>query len=281
MLDIHTHLYWKDFDEDRDDVIMRAKAADVSKMISVGTDMETSRQAIQVAQAHEGIWASIGIHPHEFNESEISHLESWGKELRELAKHPKVIGIGECGLDYFGRDREVSDDAKARQKAAFLMQLELASELDLPLIIHTRPSSDTQDAYEDVFGILKANAASEARKLKAVLHCYQGDIEVTKKFLELPNVYFSFAGNITYPVKQALVGTKDDLTETVKLVPLERLFTETDCPFLAPQAKRGERNEPSFVQYVVEKAAELHGTDMDGIASQTERNFERVFGVVS
>ncbi len=296
MLDIHTHLYWKDFDTDRDEVIRRAKAAGVSKMISVGTDMETSRKAIEVAQAHEGIWASVGIHPHSFNEekkyvipSESSSrgifdeqsrsLDKLGmteevERLRELAKHPKVIAIGECGLDYFSHDpkKSITDEQKAAQRDGFLVQLGLARELNLPIIIHCR------DAYEDLYSILQSAIINLQ---SAILHCYQGDTDITKRFLELPNVYFSFAGNITYPVKQALVRTKDDLGEPVKLVPLERLFTETDCPFLAPQAKRGERDEPAFVQYVVQKMAELHGVDVAAVEAKTTENFKRVFGVVS
>lgn len=293
MIDIHTHLYWKDFDEDQDDVILRATMGGVTRMISVGTDLVTSRQAIEVAAAHDGIWASVGIHPHDADESRIKNQESptpqsrgldsspragergWIDTLRELARHPKVVAIGECGLDYFVRSEQgtVSREQKERQKEVFLAQIAIAKELDLPIIIHTRPSAGTMDAYEDVREILLTTHYS----LSAVLHCYQGDTEITRRFLELPNVYFSFAGNITYPVKQSLVGTKDDLGETVKLVPLDRLFTETDCPFLSPQAKRGERNEPDFVRFTAEKVAGLHGTDMTAIEEATERNFRQVF----
>ncbi len=133
----------------------------------------------------------------------------------------------------------------------FLAQIKLAEELGLPLIVHCRANAGASDAYEDMSTLL-----SQVKTIPIVLHCYMGDTEVTKQLLALDNVYFSFTGNITYPVKKTWVGTKDDLRETVKLIPLDRLFTETDCPFLSPQSKRGERNEPASVVEVAAKVAE-------------------------
>lgn len=281
MHDIHTHLYWQFYDVDRDTVIARARAAGVEKLLVIGCTVEESKQAIALTEQYPDVYAAIGVHPQEFSdESRISNLESWIDKLRVLVKYEKVIAIGECGLEYYSHDPKqvVTDEQKQWQKKAFLAQIELAEEFGLPLIIHARPSSGTMDSYEDVYFILK----SKIKNLKSiVLHCYQGDTEVTKKFLLLPNVFFSFTGNITYPVKKAMAGTKDDLSETVKLIPLNRIFTETDCPFLAPQSHRGERNEPAFVMEVVTKIAELHTVSVTEVTRVTEENFQNVFIRVS
>ncbi len=284
MHDIHTHLYWDSYDADRDAVIARAHAVGVDKMFTIGCTVEESRQCVALADTYQEIFASVGIHPHEFRTAEdVKHLAADIEALREFAKQSnKVIAIGECGLDYYvrpavidtqqsfvGRGSEaISEETKAVQREGFLAQIALARELNLPLIVHCR------DAYEDMLTIL----AAEGKELGAiVLHCYMGDTEVTKRFLELPNVYFSFTANITYPVKKSLIGTKDDLSETVKLVPLDRLFAETDCPFLSPQSKRGERNEPASVPEVIKKIAELQGATESNVVATIEKNFPQVF----
>lgn len=286
MYDIHTHLYWDSYDADRDAVIARAHAAGIDRMFVIGCTVGESQQCVMLAEKYPEIFASIGIHPHEF-----SGQKAWDKkqlaesieELRKLASESKkVIAIGECGLDYYVRPvtggtesafvgrraDEISEETKAVQRQGFLAQIALARELGLPLIIHCR------DAYEDMLDILKTECADISA---CVLHCYMGDTEVTRQFLELPNVYFSFTANITYPVKKTLVGTKDDLTETVKLVPLERLFVETDCPFLSPQSKRGERNEPAFAAIVAEEVARLKGIEIGAVRSSLEARVTRVF----
>jgi TatD DNase family protein len=299
MLDIHAHLYWESYNADRDAVVGRARETGVGKMICVGTSPEDNPKAIEVTGKYENIWAAVGIHPHYFNELEIENQKSpthhsdatsessslavergdWIRELRALAKHPKVIAIGECGLDYFSRSEKVITEAqKAAQKEGFIAQIKLAEELKLPLIIHTRPSLGSADAYEDLFDIFQ-NHLSSIKHLSShfILHCYQGDIEITKKFLDLPNVYFSFAGNITYSVKKSMAGTKNDLQETVKLVPLERLFVETDSPFLAPESKRGERNEPAYVWLTARKVCALKNIAEDTLEAALDENFQRVF----
>lgn len=293
MHDIHTHLYWDSYDADRDAVIARAHAAGVENMFVIGCTVDESRQCVALAEKHPEIFASVGIHPHEFSGETLwskKQLSESIEALRRLASgSEKVIAIGECGLDYYVRPavmdpqqsfagREMialSAGVKAAQREGFLAQIALARELGLPLIIHCRPSSVGRDAYEDMLSILKAECAAISA---CILHCYVGDTEVTKKFLELPNVYFSFTANITYPVKKALIGTKDDLSETVKLVPPERIFAETDCPFLAPQSKRGERNEPAYVAFVVEEIARLQGVEQRVIVQGIEANFKKIFG---
>ncbi|MEK9151620.1 MAG: TatD family hydrolase [Patescibacteria group bacterium] len=326
MIDIHTHLFWDSYDADRDRVIARAREAGVEQMICVGTSPEDNPQAIAVAEKYDGIYASVGIHPSFFNEIEkefqISNFKFQNKfkNLKsKIENHPKkdekmneviatlrrtaqsskkVIAIGECGLDYFSRNEQgaINDEQKKIQKKWFLAQIALAQELGLPLIIHTRPSAGGmpsaagKDAYEDMYEILKDHSSLITHPASHfVLHCYQGDTEITEKFLTLPNVYFSFAGNITYPVKKTLSGTKpariaprsgaggDDLSETVMRVPLGRLFTETDCPFLSPQRHRGERNEPAFVVEAVDKVALLHEVTRKVVEEATMENASRIF----
>jgi TatD DNase family protein len=232
-----------------------------------------------VAKQYTGVSAAVGVHPHEFNDAETrDEMEraNWIETLKVLAADESVVAIGECGLDYFSRDPSsvITDDQKHFQREGFLAQIELAKALLLPLIVHCRPSLATQDAYEDVLEILQS-AITDLHAV--VLHCYMGDTVVTQKFLTLPRVYFSFTGNITYPTKKALVGTKDDLVESVKLVPLPRLFVETDCPFLAPQEKRGERNEPAYVRMTAEKVRTVQGVAMADLEAQLDENFQRVF----
>lgn len=302
MLDIHTHLFWDSYDSDREAVIARAREAGVRQMICVGTSPEDNPQAIAVAEHYPNIWAAVGIHPHYFDELGIKNQELREKasihnsqftipseekeqikelmeDLRAVASHSKVIAIGECGLDYFvrGEEQPITDEQKIFQKEGFLAQLELAQVLSLPVIIHTRPSAGTMDAYEDLFEILH-DTKYMIHNTNTILHCYQGDTEITSKFLELPHVYFSFSGSITYPMKKSLIGTKDDSTETVKLVPLERLFIETDCPFLAPQTKRGTRNEPAYVSFVADAICRLQECSLPDFKKHLAENWEKVFG---
>lgn len=276
MYDIHTHLYWHTYDADRDAVIERARAAGVTTMFVVGCTVEESQQAMGLAEEYAEVYASVGIHPQTFNEAGISKLETWIQELKLLTKNKKVVAIGECGLEYFSHDpaKPITAEQKEWQKQGFLAQIKLAAELKLPLIVHCRASAGSDDAYRDLLAILSSVVD---RQLAVILHCYMGDTEVTKEFLLLDNVYFSFTGNITYPIKKRVARTKDDLSETVKLVPIERIFTETDCPFLTPQSNRGERNEPTYVGEVVKKVAELHRVSETIVLQATEQNFQNIF----
>lgn len=277
MLDLHTHLYWKSYADDREAVIARAREAGVEQMMVVGTSVEESQQAVELARQYPNFFAAAGLHPHEFNDGGSAagdSLHQFVSALRSLAADSRVAAIGECGLDYFSHDpqKAVSDEEKARQRSGFLAQLALAQERDLPVIVHCRPSGTSNDAYWDMVGIV-----GDYSELQFVLHCYMGDTEVTGAFLDLPNVSFSFTGNITYPVKAAHRGTKDDLSETVKRIPLSRLFVETDCPFLAPQSRRGERNEPAFVFETAERVSVLLGTHREALEEALAENFARVF----
>lgn len=278
MQDIHTHLYWESYDADRDAVVARAREAGVKEMLVIGCTIDESKQALLVAEKYSEMYAAIGIHPQEYNKEIAANSQQLAEEirgLRELAKSEKVVAIGECGLEYYSHNPEqsITEEQKEAQRNGFLAQIELAKELKLPMILHCRASTGTADAYEDMFEILRTSNFP----LPLVLHCYMGDTEVTKKFLTLPNVYFSFTGNITYPVKKTVVETKDDLTETVKLISLGRIFTETDCPFLTPQAHRGERNEPAYVFEVVAKVAELQGKTAEDVEGAIDINVHKVF----
>lgn len=284
MHDIHTHLYWNSYDRDRDAVIARAHAVGIDRMFAIGCTVEESRQCVALAEKYPEIYASVGIHPHEFRTlDDVKNLDADIEALRQLANQSKkIVAIGECGLDYYvrpavidpqqsfvGRGADaVSDETKAAQQRGFVAQIALARELQLPLIIHCR------DAYEDMLAILRAESAD----LRAcILHCYMGDTEVTKQFLELENVYFSFTANITYPAKKNLIGTRDDLRETVRVVPLDRIFVETDCPFLAPQSKRGERNEPAYVAIVAEEIARIKEIEIAEVRSSLDRRASQIF----
>ncbi len=308
MLDIHTHLFWDRYDADRDAVIRRAREAGVRRMISVGTSPEDNPQAIALAKRYDDIYASVGLHPHFFNQltDNKKQLTMEIEELKRLAEQKKVVAIGECGLDYYNQQpvvssqqKTISDEQKMCQKEGFLAQIALAQELGLPLIIHTRPSFGNMDAYEDMYAVLTSHCHSErgeesrnntfgdvkdgisrqARNdVNCILHCYQGDTEVTKKFMELPHIYFSFSGSITYPVKKSLIDTKDDSAEVVQLVPLERLFIETDCPFLAPQEKRGTRNEPAYVALTAQEICRLKGCSLPELEERLSDNWQKVFG---
>lgn len=272
MYDIHTHLYWESFDEDREAVLQRAKEAGVETMFVVGTSIEENESVLELTKKYPELLASVGVHPNVFRETVG---DNWRDTLLVQAKQEKVVAIGECGLDYSESHGLITEEQKVAQKKGFITQLEIAQSLSLPVIVHCRAlNAVSDDAYWDVLAILR----DWAPKLPAIiLHCYMGSGAVTQKFLEIPNIYFSFTGNITYPVKKELAGGNFDLTETVKQIPLEKIFTETDCPFLAPQANRGKRNEPAFVVAVAECLAKLHQAPFQEVEKAIQVNFKRVF----
>jgi len=276
MIDIHTHLYWESYDMDRDDVIARAQEAGVETMFVVGCSLKESEKCIDLSEQYPRIFASVGIHPNEMRkEIEGTTMQALGDALEKMASQKKVVAIGECGLDYYTREEMKDEEGKHLQREGFLMQIALAEKLQKPLIVHCRPSLGTMDAYEDILSIL----SSLKHTVPIILHCYMGDTEITEKFLEISGLYFSFTANITYPVKKEKQGTKDDLTETVKRIPLERILIETDCPFLAPQEKRGKRNEPVYVLSVLEKIAMLRGVESSTLKTIILNTVQKVFSV--
>jgi TatD DNase family protein len=233
-------------------VIDRAFAAGLNAIVSVGYDLSASREATKIANDHEGIYAVVGIHPHNAKALSSSTVNS----LRELAQDPKVVAIGEIGLDYY---RDLSP--RARQKEAFEQQIRLASELGLPIVVHDR------EAHHDVLEVL----SRFGKDAKGVLHCFSGELKMTEELIEM-GYLISIAGPVTYPNAR-------NLHQLVQHLPDESIILETDCPFLPPQSRRGERNEPLFILETAHKVAELKGMQLDELVELTSRNSRRMFRI--
>lgn len=275
LIDTHAHVNFNGFKDDADEVIERAFSNGI-QMFSVGSQIDTSRRAIHYAEKYDGIWAIVGLHPvhlveHHVDRQEVnfkSRQEDFNyEEYKKLASHEKVIGIGECGLDYFHLDDVPGDneELKNHQKETFRKQIELSVELDKPLSIHCR------DAYDDVIEMMHDFIKDTGKTPKALMHCYLGDKRQVDEFLKL-GFYISFSGIITF--KNA-----GELTEVVKHVPLNRIVVETDCPYLAPEPKRGQRNEPSFVEYTARKVAEIKEVSPEDVFAQTTENVLKLFNI--
>ena len=252
-VDSHTHLFFHNFDEDRDEVIQSALDAGVKYMLVPGTDLETSKQAIDLAEKYESIYAAVGIHPHDTKDWDDSIVT----ELRGLAKHEKVVAIGEIGLDYY-----YDFSPKEKQIIAFEKQIELALELNLPIIVHNR------DSNEDVMKFARKYKGSG---LKAQYHCFAGSVDDAHELVELGQ-YISFTGNVTF--KKA-----DSIREVLSKVGADNLLLETDSPFLAPVPYRGKRNEPANIPIIAETFAEIHKLTIDDIARATSWNAYKLFGI--
>ncbi len=255
-IDTHSHFNLRQFDEDRDAAIARMTVAGVGTFC-VGVDEETSAKAIEIAEKHEGIWAIVGQHPTEW------HQEFTLDAFISLAQQPKVVAIGECGLDYF---RERDREHKEEQKALFCVQIELAIETNLPLMLHIRPEQGTMDAYDDAIAILKEYKA-EHPTLSGTSHFFVGDTRIAQAFLDL-GFYISFSGVITiFP----------EYEEVVRFVPLDRILPETDAPFAAPKPWRGTRCEPQYVLEVVKKIAEIKGLPFQDVEQKLLENVYTLF----
>ena len=252
IIDTHTHLDFPDFRNEIDEVIERARRVGVEYLINVGVSVQSSKRSIELAKRYNQIFASAGIHPNEA--SKVSE-EDWSR-LEILAASEKVVAIGETGLDYY-RERSSQHD----QKQLFHRHLDLARKLSLPVIIHNR------DASSDCIEILR----SYNDTIEGVIHCFSGSNEIMKEFLEL-GFHISFAGPVTFP-------GADALREVVKTVPVERLVLETDCPFLAPQPKRGTRNEPSYLEHVIPVLAELQKLSAEDLKRITTHNAKKLFRI--
>jgi TatD DNase family protein len=262
-IDIHCHLDFKDYDTDRDEVLVRMKEGGIGA-ITIGADLQSSKRAVEIAEVNENIWACIGIHPDSVSESPSLDYKRgvWG-ELSELVKSPKVVGIGECGLDYF---RLKNESEKIKQKALFESQIQFAIKHDKPLMLHIR------DAYEDALYILKTYKEAggpEAAKLRGNVHFFAGGVGQAKRFLDL-GFTMSFTGVITFT---------HDYDEVVKYIPQNSIMSETDAPFVAPVPYRGKRNEPGYVIDVVKKMAEIRGENVDELNNAVVNNAKRTFGI--
>jgi TatD DNase family protein len=261
-VDSHAHLDGKPFQADREEVIARAQAAGVEKIVAIGNGEGpgTLDCGIQLAAKHEFIYATIGIHPHEAGLA----TDAAFTELERLASKPKVIAWGEIGLDYFYEHspREV-------QKAVFVRQMELACLSKLPIVIHCRPSNNSEDAWGDCLSLIDTHWRSSG--LGGILHCFTGSWTHAERALDMGFV-ISFAGNVTFPKAQ-------QIRDAAKQVPLDRILIETDCPYLAPVPHRGQRNEPAFVKETARQIGELRGIATEELGWQTTRNFCRFFSL--
>ncbi len=276
-IDNHAHLNLNAFKDDYKDAVKRASDVGV-QIINVGTQRDTSKRAVEIAEEC-GCYAIVGLHPVHTSKSfhDIQELGEGGQEFtsrgevfdyeyyKSLALNPKVVGIGECGLDYF----RTEEGTKEIQKKVFEEQIKLAIELDKPLMLHIRSSNGTVDAYEDVLSILNTYYLIHHTRLRGDVHFFAGTNEIVDQFLEL-GFTFSFTGAITY-------GKNYD--EVIKRIPLDRILSETDCPFVAPVPYRGKRNEPAYVVEVVKKIAEIKSLPFEEVAEQLLKNSKKLFGI--
>src|SRR6266481_6419229 len=263
-IDSHAHLDGPKFDSDRDQVLVRAREAGLERILAIGsgTGPGTLDCAIKVASHHDWIYATIGNHPHEAKLA----TEADYAEMQQLVADPKVIAWGEIGLDYFydHSPREV-------QQEVFRRQMELARAAQLPIIIHCRPTNNSENAWDDTLQMLRDHWASSG--LPGILHCFTGEWKHAQAALDI-GFYISFAGNVSFP-------KAENIREAAKQVPLERMLIETDSPFLAPVPHRGKRNEPAFVVNTAETIATLRGITPKETGEQTRNNFYRLFPATS
>lgn len=276
-IDIHSHLNFAVFSEDREEVIKRTLDAR-TYAVNVGTQRDTSRVAVELARAHEGLFAIVGLHPIHTGKSfhDSDELGEGGREFtsrgeefdyvyyRDLAQDPKVIALGECGLDYF----RAEEGGRGVMEEVFRKHIELAREVGKPLMLHVRNGAG-RSAYQDAFSILKSYGAGSPSALRCNLHFFAGSKEEAKPFLDVGST-FSFTGVITFA---------RTYNEIIKYLPPESIMAETDAPYVAPEPHRGKRNEPRYVAYVVERIARIRGVPLETMRTQILENVKRVFGI--
>lgn len=251
MFDSHCHLTDGRFAEDREEVLSRAHAAGVRRVVTIASDLADSLAAVELAAAHSDMWCSVGLHPHE-----VEHAQEGDEgRIRELAGREEVVALGETGLDYF-----YDNSPRALQREWFRRHLDLAAELSLPVVIHTR------EADRDTMELLD----SAVPEVTTVLHCFTGGMELLEFGLKRGS-YVSFSGIVSFG--------KFDGHEALRRVPRDRLLVETDSPYLAPAPRRGRRNEPALLPHVIEAVAALRGEDASGVAAYTSENAARFYGI--
>jgi TatD DNase family protein len=254
LIDTHCHLDFERFDEDRDEVIARALEAGVQRIIVPALDLDNCQTVLRLAEKYDPVYAAVGVHPN----SSAAWEDGWVAQLREAAGHEKVVAIGEIGLDYYW-----DKSPKEVQKRALVAQLELAAELDLPVIIHNR------EADEDVLRLLSESSLREKER-PGVLHSFSSNLEIAEAAVEM-GYYLGFTGPVTYPNAQ-------ELRSVVARVPMDRILVETDGPFLPPQSHRGQRNEPAYVTEVAAKIAEVRETSVKIVEAMVTENTACLFG---
>lgn len=260
-IDIHSHLNDPRFNDDRNDVLARMRSAHVSTIV-VGTDRKMSEDAIALAETNPDIWATIGLHPTD------NHIEDFDEVLyQKMAEHPRVVAIGECGLDYYWPEHDKwpigEVEEKKRQRELFEKQIAIAKKVDKPLMIHGRPTKGSMDAYEDIIEILRGS------DVHGNVHFFVGDVSIAKQFLDI-GFTMSFTGVITFT---------HDYDEVIKYIPLSNIMSETDAPYVAPVPHRGERNEPAYVIETVKVIAGIRDESENKVRAEIMQNAERVFGV--
>ncbi len=251
MIDTHMHITMEKFDNDREKIVKEFDEVGVECAVEVGYDLKSSKRVASFAQEHEKVYAAVGIHPHD-SESVMESNENWIETISELLKMPKIVALGEIGLDYY-RDLSPRDV----QKEIFRKQLKLAEKMKMPIIFHVR------DAYADVKEMVKNY------NVKGVIHSFNGNEEDAKDFVKI-GFYIGVGGIATYK-------RNGKLREIISHLPIERIVTETDCPYLSPQAVRGKRNEPKNVRFVLEMLAELFGKSFQEMEKRTAENARRLF----
>ncbi len=252
IFDTHVHLNLKEFEPDFSAVFQRARDAGVRYFLNVGIDFDHSRENVEFASKYENVYATVGLHPHDAQK----FTEEGFREIKKLARHPKVKAIGEIGLDYF---RNLSP--KNIQQEVFAKFAAFARETDLPVVIHSR------EAYSDIYSILRQFGP----KHRGLMHCFSGNKQDLENALDL-GLHISIAGPVTYK-------KNDELRGLAKLVPQEKLLVETDAPFLPPEPFRGKRNEPAMIVETVKKIAEVRGVDFQTLSEQTTQNAKRLFNI--
>jgi len=255
LFDAHCHLQLAQFEEDREEALARMREKDMGAIV-IGTDFQTSKAGLELAKQHNFLWASVGLHPND-NEDEDFDMEKY----QELAQDPKVVAIGECGLDYFRTGK--TGEERMKQMRRFEAHIQLALHARKPLIIHCR------DAHEDMLTTLGAHRRDHGEKLHIVIHFFTGSRELAQKYLDL-GCYLSFPGPITYT---------DMYDASVEATPLDKILIETDSPFAAPVPFRGKRNEPAYVEEVAQKIAKVKGESAEKIAEVTIQNAQKIFGL--
>jgi TatD DNase family protein len=257
LIDTHAHLNAPEFESDLSDVLSRAANAGVHTIICVGYDLPTSRRALELAEEYPFIFATVGMHPNSVDEAP----RDWQSQLERMVQHPKVVAVGESGLDYY---REFTDPSA--QRAALQWHLELADQVGLPIVVHNRDSD--ADVTEALVGWAHQR---RSKGVPGLLHSFAGSVEMRDAALEA-GFAVSFSGMVTFSNRNI-----QHVAESARSVPDDRLLVETDCPYLAPAPHRGHRNEPAFVRDTAARVAELRGTTLEAIAQATTANARRVF----
>lgn len=267
MIDVHCHLNFEAFRDDFDDIIKNAKKEGVEIIINTGTKLDSSRKAVELSKKYENLYAIVGIHPHHADKSDLNL--DWEKELEKLAKMPKVLAIGEIGMDYYQYKSNGIVDPKL-QRDIFEKQIELAHKVNLPIQIHNR------HAGKEIIEILKHHRNLLKTNNPGMFHCFAGNMETLRSVLQM-GFYIGFDGNITY--KGLAPGETTTLSDLAIATPLDRIVTETDSPYLSPVPYRGSRNVPSHVIIVGEFLSQIKHISFDKVKAQTTQNAKALFGL--